>query len=142
MGIGKIMMLLAFWMFTLKYISVVSQHSHFLAGPVDSMWFFLSMIMLIFFKIMCFAASRKANSTFQLVFADVSNMKARSLSFMNFSAFSTETALLNQPKFTKIRDPFEPQLGRILNSGNNSRWLLCTNAPILKKFKINTQTKI
>lgn len=60
-------------------------------------------------------------------------MKARSLSFMNFSAFSTETALLNRSKITKIRDPSEPQSGQTLNLESNFRWLLCTNALILKK---------
>ena len=63
---------------------MMNQHSHFLMGLLLADNLPVAIVVLIFFKMMCLAASRKANSTFSLVLAEVSNIKARSLSRMNF----------------------------------------------------------
>ncbi len=69
------------------------QHSHFFFGwltPVV-LSFLFCICWLIFLKIICLAAYRNATYTFSLVLADVSKKNAKSLSFMNFSAFSIDT---------------------------------------------------
>lgn len=112
---------------------MMSQHSHFLAGLLLVVSFPAAMVALIFFKIMCLAAYRNASSTFSLVFAEVSNMNAKSLSRINFSARSTVTARLHGKRLTRTHGPFARQLRRKQLLESSSRWPPCTSVRVLRR---------
>ena len=81
---------------------------------------------------MCLAASLKAISTFSLVLADVSNMKARSLSLINFSASLIDTFRLHRSIFTPSIYLFVLLSMRTPYQDCNFQLLPCTNIPVLK----------